>query len=125
MSTEAISNQSLKDIPQQPSAVNRQSTATPAGNELPQQAEKAQAESAQVSAKDLEGIVEQLNEHMQNIQRNLNFSVDDSSGKTVIRVDTNTEELVRQIPSEDALRISHSIQELVDVADGLILSEFA
>ncbi len=126
MSTDSISNQSIKDIPQKPAAAavvpNRQTAATESGKDLPQQPET----STTVSKEELQGIVEKLNEHVQNVQRNLNFSVDDSSGKTVIRVvDTNTEELIRQIPSEDALRISQSIQEQIDGSDGLILSEFA
>ena len=129
MSTQSISNQNVKDIPQKPvtvatsaSATNRQTAVADSGNQLPQQPET----SAKVMKEELEDIVAKLNEHVQNVQRNLSFSVDDSSGKTVIRVvDTNTEELIRQIPSEDALRISQSIQEQVDGADGLILSEFA
>jgi flagellar protein FlaG len=126
MSTEIISNQSVKDIPQKPAATavapNRQTAVTESGNEFPQQAEKG----VEVSKQELESIIEKLNEHVQNVQRNLNFSVDDTSGKTVIKVvDTNTEELIRQIPSEDALRISESIQEQLDGAGGLILSELA
>jgi len=126
MSTDSISNQSVKDILQKPAttaATNRQTSVAEPGNSLPQQPEP---EIREVSREELQGIVEELNDFVQNVQRNLSFSVDDSSGKTVIRVvDTNTEELIRQIPSEDALRISRSIQNQIDGADGLILSELA
>ena len=125
MSTVSIANQSIKEIQQNtatPSSSNRQEAVASSGNGLPQQS----ATDTEVSREELQGIVEKLNEHIQSVQRNLNFSVDDSSGKTVIRVvDTSTEELVRQIPSEDALRISQSIQEQLDGDEGLILSEFA
>ena len=128
MSTESISNQSIKNIPQQTTtaqsavATSRQEAVEESGNNIPQDSQSGQ----NVSKQELQGAVEKLNDHMQNIQRDLNFSIDDSSGKTVVRVvDSTTDELVRQIPSETVLRISENIQEQLDSADGLILSDFA
>jgi flagellar protein FlaG len=49
---------------------------------------------------------------MQNLNRSLQFSVDDESGDTVIKVvDSETEELVRQIPSEEILRARNAIEK--------------
>ncbi|GLQ01075.1 hypothetical protein GCM10007891_29280 [Methylophaga thalassica] len=56
--------------------------------------------------------VAQLNDYMQNMNRNLQFSVDDTSGDTVIKViDSETEEVVRQIPSEEILEARHAIEK--------------
>lgn len=50
--------------------------------------------------------------------QNLQFSMDKSSGKTVVRVvDTSTQEVIRQIPSEEVLQMA---QEL-DRMQGLLL----
>lgn len=55
--------------------------------------------------------------HMQNatqaLQRNLNFSVDDSSGRMMVRVtDASSGEMIRQMPTEEALRLVESLDEI-------------
>lgn len=65
---------------------------------LPQENTKA--------ATDLRGKIEDLNNRLQDMQRGLRFSVDDSSGRIVVKViDLDTEEVIRQIPSEEMLTI--------------------
>ena len=50
--------------------------------------------------------VGQLNDAIQNVRRELHFTVDDGTGKTIIRViDSNTQEVVRQIPAEEVLAL--------------------
>ena len=62
----------------------------------------------------LASAVDQLNKHAQAVQRSLEFSIDDNSGRTVIQViDTETEEVIRQIPSEDMLVLIRNINESV------------
>jgi flagellar protein FlaG len=92
----------------------RQDVTQAAGNNLP-------PEQTQVSAEELQKVVKNLNEHVQMINRNLQFSVDEDSGRSVIRVvNAETQELVRQIPSEEALRISRIIKEQISDVSGLI-----
>jgi flagellar protein FlaG len=56
--------------------------------------------------------VESLREYVQNVQRHLEFSVDSESGREIIRViDSETEEVIREIPSEEAIRISQQLKE--------------
>ena len=56
--------------------------------------------------------VGQLNEAIQNIRRELNFTVDDGTGKTIIKViDSTTREVVRQIPAEEVLALLGHMQE--------------
>ena len=51
-------------------------------------------------------------EPTQSIDRKLQFSVDDSSGRTVIKVlDPQTDEIIRQIPSEEVLRLAERIAD--------------
>jgi flagellar protein FlaG len=43
----------------------------------------------------------------------LDFSIDDNSGKTIVRVtDKESGELIRQIPSQEMLEIARSIDRL-------------
>jgi flagellar protein FlaG len=50
--------------------------------------------------------VGQLNELVQAIRRELEFSVDEQSGRTVITVvDAETREVIRQIPPEEVLTL--------------------
>ena len=50
---------------------------------------------------------------MQDLQRNLDFSVDDSSGQVVVKVmDGESGKLIRQIPSEDLLRLSERLEDM-------------
>jgi flagellar protein FlaG len=64
-----------------------------------------------LSFADIVDEVEHLNNASQNIQRSIEFSVDNVSDKTVITVrDSKTEEVIRQIPSEELLDISKRLK---------------
>lgn len=66
--------------------------------------------------------VEVLNEYVQSVNRDLQFSVDEASGRTVIKVlDAETQEVVRQIPSEEILALARHLREAMETAKGLIL----
>lgn len=63
--------------------------------------------------KNLQDAVSMLNEQMSATKQGLGFSYDDSKNQAVIRVsNTATGELIRQIPSEDVLRMAHHIDEM-------------
>lgn len=71
-----------------------------------------QKEQQQEQVKALREKVAELNDHMQNLNRNILFSVDDKSGDTVIKVvDSETEELIRQIPSQEVLDVRNSVEK--------------
>jgi len=56
--------------------------------------------------------VDDLNQVVQNIQRQLEFSVDEESGKTIVRVmDSQTGDLIRQLPPEELLALSRYLKE--------------
>ena len=71
-----------------------------------------------VSEKDIDTAVTDLNSSIQSVQRNLKFSVDKELDKIVINVtDKKTEEVVRQIPSEDFLELARNLQDMVESRD--------
>ena len=57
----------------------------------------------------LEEATEHLNKQMTLNKRDLSFSVDDVSNKVVVTVKNREGEVVRQIPSEAALRVAHNL----------------
>ena len=66
------------------------------------------------TAEQVSQSVERLNEMLQNNRQSLRFSVDDDSGRMVVRVmDAQTDEVIRQIPSEETLRFAEYVDGLV------------
>lgn len=60
---------------------------------------------------DVAQTVERLNQLIQNVRRELHFSVDDASGDTIIKViDAETREVVRQIPADEVLNLAERLQ---------------
>lgn len=58
----------------------------------------------------LEHVAERLREYLKGSQRELEFSIDEVSNATVIRVrDAVTGDVIRQIPGEDALRVLRNL----------------
>lgn len=63
-------------------------------------------------AEELEQAVAKLNEYVQNTERKLNFQLDEEAGLTIIRVyDKQSEELIRQIPSEEAVSLAQKLNQ--------------
>jgi flagellar protein FlaG len=57
-----------------------------------------------------------LQEFVSSMGRNLNFSIDETTGYNVVRVvNPDTGELIRQLPSEELLKISRDFQRLNNV----------
>ena len=76
------------------------------------QAARAAGAARAETVKDLGSAVEQVELEAQRLNRSIRFSVDEGSGRTVIRViDRETDELIRQIPPEDFLAIAESLRE--------------
>ncbi|MFU7548159.1 flagellar protein FlaG, partial [Pseudomonas paraeruginosa] len=56
--------------------------------------------------------VSSIEKFTQSIRRDLNFSLDDSTGRVVVKVtDSSSGEIIRQIPSEEALRLAERLDE--------------
>lgn len=92
------------------------------GKDLPLEHESDKARSADHTSQ-IEQVVDQLNDYVQNIQRDLHFSIDDNTGRTVIKVvDSQSEEVIRQIPPEEALVLARHLER---AGEGAIVREEA
>ncbi len=91
------------------------------GQDLPPDQARDAAD-GQVPVDQVESAVSQISDFVQNFQRDLIFSIDKDSERLVVKVvDSETQEVIRQIPSEEMLRIAKNL----DAADSLMLREQA
>lgn len=68
------------------------------------------------SPADLGNAVSDLNKVAQANAQGVRFSVDEESGRTVVKVvDTQTDKVLRQIPSVEALKLWRSIEQMQGV----------
>ncbi|WP_089960340.1 flagellar protein FlaG [Limnohabitans sp. 2KL-3] len=66
----------------------------------------------QEARRTLEEASEHLNQQMARNKRDLSFSVDEVTNTVVLTVKNRVGEVVRQIPSETALRVAHNIENM-------------
>jgi len=67
---------------------------------------------AQYNEEELSEVVQSLNDYLQTVQRDLEFAVDQDSGRTVITVrDRENQEIIRQIPPEDVIAMSNFLRD--------------
>ncbi len=78
--------------------------------------------STQFSREQISQALEEVKQALPNMARNLQFSVDEDSGRTVVKVvDTNSNEIIRQIPSEELLAIAKTLTS----SKGLLIKQEA
>lgn len=85
--------------------------------QLPEQEDDLPADASveladrQAAESELTQAVSRLNDHVQKLRRDLRFSIDEGTGQTTITVtDSATQEVIRQIPSDEVLAIAHSLE---------------
>jgi flagellar protein FlaG len=80
--------------------------------------------SSNVEKRDVEAAVEQMKDFAQVMSRQLQFSVDDDSGKTVVRVlDKVSGDTIRQIPSEEVLALARHMRELMEAESAKVANK--
>jgi flagellar protein FlaG len=84
---------------------------------------KAQGkDDAQAELKEVTQAVSDINKAMQFMSRQLEFSVDTDSERTIVKViDQQTREVIRQMPTKEALEIGKALEK----AQGLLIKQTA
>lgn len=79
-------------------------------------------EKSEPSRKQVEDAADKVQKFVANQASNLQFSLDEDSGRTVVKVvDASTKEVIRQIPSEEILAIAKALDRL----QGLLIRQTA
>lgn len=102
----------VREVASAPSAFAARSTAANTTVETVQEKPVLTSQQAQSDSAQLKEAVSKLNDYTQSISRKLSFSIEESTGRTVIKVyDAETDELIRQIPPEETIRLAEVIGE--------------
>jgi len=113
-SQDQVSNQS--QAPSQSQAPNQDQA--PVQN----QAAPNQNQGTEPSVKQVQHAVDQINNVVQNSNKDVQFKLENANGKVVVQVmDTQNHQVIRQIPSKEALAISQALDKL----QGLLLKQHA
>jgi flagellar protein FlaG len=74
------------------------------------------------SVEQVKRAVQEINKALQASSQSVEFSVDEESAHTIVRVvDQNTKEIIRQMPSQEALDIARAL----DKVQGLLIRQKA
>ena len=70
----------------------------------------------QLTATEVTETLDEMNSFLQSMNRNLSFSVDEQLGQSVIIVkDSESEEVIRQIPSEELVVLRKKMDDVVGI----------
>lgn len=72
-----------------------------------------QSVGAAISREQIDKAMNEVKKVLDPLARNLQFSIDDSTGRTVVKViDASTHQVIRQIPSEEILEMTKAMDSL-------------
>ncbi|MDB5799880.1 MAG: hypothetical protein JWL63_819 [Rhodocyclales bacterium] len=92
-----------------PTAVSRETRDAPAEQPVPPEAVAANPPTRD----QLDRAMGEVRKALAPVARNLQFSIDDATGRSVVKVvDAVTNEVIRQMPSEELLAITRSMDKL-------------
>lgn len=103
---------------------NAQSAAPQVETQTSQAVSQASSDRAHLSLQkdDLNRAVKKINEFVQTSASDVQFSVDEGTGIRVVKVvDRATKDVIRQIPSEEVLKIANALDQL----QGLLIRQQA
>ena len=85
----------------------------PVGRPVTESVSHAPAFDAEAMRKNLQAAIEHLNKQLASSGRNLGFTMDDVLNRPIVKVtNTQTGEVVRQIPSDAVIKVAHTLEEL-------------
>ncbi|WP_292993797.1 flagellar protein FlaG [Nitrosomonas sp.] len=83
---------------------------------------RAKVDNKTESDEQIRQAVQNIQSAVDNLAHNLRFSIDEDTGKTIIKVvDTHTDEVIRQFPTEQAIEIARTL----DKVQGLLFNDKA
>ena len=108
--------------PADSASTGRQTTTARLANDAGTVKDSSNAQNRSGSAQDVQAAVDRFENFVKTATSDLAFSVDHTSGATVVKViDRSTGDVIRQIPSQEMLELSHALDRL----QGLLLKKNA
>ena len=82
------------------------------GSTAPPRSEAPPQHDARQMAEEVDRAMKRMSDYIQTVNRNLQFTLDEESGRTIIRViDAETDEVIRQIPPEEILALARHLRD--------------
>ena len=121
-----INRQGMQTVASQP-AMPAGKALPQEGKELPSVAIKAAPPVPEFKELDIDQAIADLQAFVEGLGRSLSFARDESIDRSVITVrDTQTNQVVRQIPSEEVVAIARQIrEEMVEMRSGILMDKNA
>ena len=70
----------------------------------------------ELTVEEIREVVDSLNNVMSLLQRGVSFQVDDSTQRTIVKIiDNETDETIKQFPTEDLVRLIERMQEMQSI----------
>jgi flagellar protein FlaG len=89
------------------------------GNQTPEQKSEKSGNQSKLTREDVEEMVEALEDFANTVQTRLNFTIDDGTEDVVVKImDKETDEVIKQFPAEEILKLREKMQDL----SGLLFS---
>lgn len=84
------------------------------------QAVESSANTRELNKGEVKDLVNALNEYVSGINQRISFSIDENTQRVVVRIiNRNTNEVVREVPSKEAVRLLEHLQDFV----GMLVDE--
>ena len=84
-------------------------TTRPVATQTPDAVEQV----SEIDSRELQSVVSDIQNFVQSVRRDINFQLDDTSGRVVVNVtEAISGNIIRQIPSEEALRLAENLSEI-------------
>jgi flagellar protein FlaG len=102
--------------------VRQDQTGTPRFPVVEEKSATSAPQTGNTRPEDIRNAVEKLTEFVSPVASDIQFSIDEDTDTTVVKiVDRNTQEVIRQIPSEEMLEIAKALDRL----QGLLIRQKA
>ena len=125
MTTDVASSTGITRLQSNSNNINRGTTNVVAINS--RLSEKVTQEESKPATSDVKQVAKQVNNFVEQLGRNLEFSVDESSGRVIITVrESETGKIIRQIPPEELLVIAKLVSEnfaSASIPTGILLAD--
>ncbi len=110
----------IKNSSETQSTAGKRQTIAVEGQIMPHNPDKTRPIAGNENNKDLNEVVKSVADFVQNIAREINFSVNEDSGDYIVTVsDRDTGEVIRQIPRQEMIEISEHLAEFQKTRTGL------
>lgn len=113
MNLQAVSPLGTAGSAPRPVATDTPTQAAPSSSAMGKNAPASETTRPKPGKEELAQMTKAVNDFVKPLNSALQFNIDDSTGQTVVKViDTDTKEVIKQIPSEDMLALAKALDQI-------------